>query len=475
MGIRQWLVDHLNKPRTNVVASILEFPAIDIDGMTKRLNLKRLAKEKGEQGIPRPDNETFDATEHSIISEIETEGKIQFNKYLEHQKTYAERAGDASASGLLIKISSAAGDAITNFERKTHVGTGDLYASKRDVMQSDAELTTFKNLHALTRPPHDLGSRTYKIGILILILAIESVLNGFFLAKGHEFGLIGGVSQALIIAGINVFGGAAVGRLVLPWLNHRNLNARAVATVATLGYLFIDVGFNLAVAHYRNAVATDPFEASAVAYRSLLADPLGLNDLQSWLLFLVGFLFSNVALYDGFRMDDPYPGYGRRMRQNLQALDDYNDLKEQLLGELDEIKTSAEEEIDETVRDIGTKQGEFDYIVRKSQALRTNMLQHFMHLGLAGNTLLRFYREENMRHRPAHSPSPARFNQQWKYEPPPLAGEDVSPADPEVSRSVSVQALEEAKKQREALHNNYRKACDEYKRIDDLVEPSTVL
>ena len=38
-------------------------------------------------------------------------------------------------------------------------------------------------------------------------------------------------------------------------------------------------------------------------------DPFGLIEFQSWLLFVLGVVFSIVALIDGLIMRDKYPGY----------------------------------------------------------------------------------------------------------------------------------------------------------------------
>ena len=466
------IFDHVRIPRTNVVASILEFPPIDTDGMIKKMRLKELAQEQGARGLPSSDSEVFDSVEQNIINEIGNEAKVQFNAYLDHQNTYAERAGDASIRALTHMIGATAGDATTNFERNTHIGTSDLYARKREVIESERELKRFRERHGLKRPPRDYAAATYKIGVLVLILAIESLLNGFFLSKGSDFGLIGGFLQALLIASINVFCGVAIGRLVLPWVTHRNWSARAVASVGIATYLLANTGFNLAVAHYRNAVASDPFEASSIAYRSLLANPLGIDDLQSWSLFIIGFLFSLIAAYDGFRMNDPYPGYGQRMKQNLEALDEYNALKDELLGDLEQIKKSSEEKMDDLVRSIATRESEFDFIVLKSQALKNSMLQHFTHLESAANTLLSYYRDENRRHR--QTPPPIRFNARWKFVHPSMEGQVVADPNRGTFNEELKRALDEARTQREALHNAFRKAYAEYKRIDELVEIESV-
>lgn len=462
------LADIFKTSRTNVVSSILQFPAIDTDGMIKNMQLKERAKEQGGKNLPASDSEGFDAVEQNIVNEIENEGKIQFNAYLDHQKTYADRAGDASIHKLVLKVGAIVGDSRTDFERHTHAGTDALHASKREVIESDAELKRFREHHHLERPARDYGRRTYKIGFLVLIVAIESFLNGYFLSKGNVFGLIGGVFDALLISFVNVFVGAMVGLFVLPWVIYRNWGPRLIAVISTPIYLSFAVSFNLAVAHYRNAVVSDPFEASVVAGRSLLANPLGIQDLQSWGLFLIGIIFSTIAAYDGWRMDDPYPGYGQRIRQNLEAMEEYNALKDQLLADLEEIKKSAEETMDNVARSIETHQGEISYVAIKSQALKASMLQHYMHLEVAANTLLRFYHDENRKNRT--TPAPVRFDTPWKYERPSMEGVIFVDTNRNAIDEAQRKLLEEAPRQRRALHNAYREALAEYERIDDLVD-----
>lgn len=466
------ILDHFRKPRTNLVASILEFPALDTDGMIKKMKLKELGRERGERNLPSSDSEVFDAIEQSIINEIENEAKTQFSSYLDHQKTYAERAGDVNIQTLIVGVKAIAADAITDLERKTQIGTSDLYSRKRDLIESERDLRQFRERHALERPARDYGEKTFKIGVLIFILALEASLNGAFLSKGSEAGLIGGVFQALIIASINVFVGVVAGWRLFPWTLYRDIAVRILASAGIAVYLIFNFGFNLAIAHYRNAISADPFDASSLAYRSFLSSPMGIDDMQSWALFMIGFTFSLIAAYDGFRMDDPYPGYGQRMRQNLEAHDEYTAEKDALLAQLHQIKKSAEEKMDDLVRTIQNRQGEYNFILKKSGALKQSMLQHYIHLESAANTLLSYYRDENRAHRT--SPVPARFNVRYTFDHPSLeiaAAVNTSPAE---SNDALSQALEEIPKHRESLHAGFRKAYAEYKRIDDLVtiEPS---
>jgi hypothetical protein len=100
----------------------------------------------------------------------------------------------------------------------------------------------------------------------------------------------------------------------------------------------------------------DPFDASVTAFRALWDRPFGIEDLESWALFIMGFMFSMFAAYDGWRLDAPYPGYGRRIRHNLQALDQYNALKNDLLADLDDVKKKAEEEMQDLIRSKPARQ-----------------------------------------------------------------------------------------------------------------------
>jgi hypothetical protein len=458
----------LSKSRTNVFPSSMQFPAIDVDGMIGRMRLKEKAKEQAEQGLPTAESQSFDAVEQEVVNEIENEAKIQYTNYLDNQKVYADRAGDVAIQSLAVRLGTSADDAVTDFQRHTHNGTGELYSRKREVIQTERELNRFKERHGLRRPARNYGKRLVKIGFLLIILVVESLLNGSFLAKGSVFGLVGGVFEALIIAGINVFVGLAVGRLVAPWIGHKNVVAQIFAATGVLVYLAAAVGFNLAVAHYRTAVAGDPFEASLLAYRSLMSDPLAIADLQSWALFIIGFIFSIAAAFDGWLMDDPYPGYGTRMRHNLEALENYNEFKNDLLNDLDEIKQRAEKEMDEIGRKVQDRQNEFGALVLRSHALLSEMTQHFGHLESAANTLLRFYRNENGKYRSA--PVPARFDATWTYVRPPETAAATVMGNREQMEQTVRQVMLDIPQHRKRLHDGFLKALGEYKKIDELVD-----
>ena len=467
-GVAEKLGEILNLPRNNLVASDSAFPAIDVDGTARRLKLRERAQEQGARGLPSADSSLFDGAEQEIANEMENEAKTRLEAYWDRQKVYASRANAARSADLMVQIGGTTDAAIANFQREIRTGVSELFDAGREVVSTTNELDRFKAEHRIKSPPRNYQSKAVKVGLLIPILLIEAVLNGTFLARGSAFGLAGGVLEALIIAGINVAVGVIAGRYILPWTLYRLIVVRLLAALLFAAYMAWTFVFNLAVAHYRTAMTEDPFDAPFLAYQSLVANPIGLADLQSWALLVVGLVFSFVACLDGWLMDDPYPGYGARMRHNVSALRRYTNLKDDLLGDLDGIKDDAERELDRLARAIIERAGEQLHIAAQSQSFARAMEEHFGHIESAGNTLLSLYREENLRHR-APDTAPRRFQERWKYQRPHVGDSALAltgfPSAADTEKEVRAEVLT----RRTALHDEFRKAHAEYKRIDHML------
>src|SRR5690348_4191422 len=138
------IADILRTPRTNVISSILTFPQFDTEGVSKRLRLKELGAERGRDNLPPTGDQLLDSTEQKIVGEVQGVANTQFDQYLQNQQAYADRVSSAGIQGLVVRIGAVTDAAITNFERKTRVGTGDLFALRRDLRDSDRELKEFR-------------------------------------------------------------------------------------------------------------------------------------------------------------------------------------------------------------------------------------------------------------------------------------------------------------------------------------------
>src|SRR5262249_1958023 len=153
-------------------------------------------------------------------------------------------------------------------------------------------------------------------GLLSIFVAIESVLNGMFFAKGSEFGLLGGVGTAIGISLTNVVSSFLLGLWPARWVNHRNVLAKMCGLAVTVVGLSSLIGLHAFAAHLRDAVvAVGEQRALSEAIAALTSTPWRLNDLNSYYLFGLGLLFTLGAFYKGVTFDDPYPRYGAIARR----------------------------------------------------------------------------------------------------------------------------------------------------------------
>lgn len=466
MAIQDFL-ESVKTGRSNAHSTPLQFLRLDTETMAKRMKLREKAAEAGKANLPASNSVVPDATEQEIINEVEGEAKASFDKYLEIQKSYSDRAVDANIQGMVLEIEAAADTAVADFNRKTQVGRSDLYPLKRAAVETDDELLRFRAAEGLKGPAHRFEGRVLKVGILALISVFEVGANATFFMQGSELGYVGGAFVAFFVALINIGAAVLVGMLVLPWIWYKNWFVKFLGAIGVLIYLFGVTYLNLAVAHFRAAAATHELsEAGSVVAGKLWPNPFLLPDFQSWILFGVGMIFAIVALIDAFVMDDPYPGYGRRTRDNLKALRRYADEHDFLTQDLEDIKTDAEEKIEKVARSIQASQGVFSDLTVRSQAIQASINEHFTHLDGAANHLLSIYRDENRRNRTDEAP--ARFSELWQYRRPDTAMSVI----PDHLRKNLDATLETAMARipqcRDKMYVAYNEALTEYKRIDDL-------
>jgi hypothetical protein len=258
------------------------------------------------------------------------------------------------------------------------------------------------------------------VGVLLVLLVFEAVLNGSLLALGHELGLVGGFFLATTIAVLNIGVGFLAGRLAVPWLLHRRFVWKIVGGVGFLLWLGYLAAFNLLVAHYRGALGGEtPETAHIQAVLAFVANPFGIVDVESWLLVGLGLLFGTVALIDGMLWDDPYPGYGRVERKHQAAVDRYADLKADLMSDLAEQKGAFVDTLRSIQDNLVKRRSEFSAVVEARLRLLRGFPIHIGHLEGAANELLATYREANRRSR--KSAAPERFSVPYRLGRPELA------------------------------------------------------
>jgi hypothetical protein len=444
------------------------FPQLDTAVTKKRLKLEDRGQERGHQNLPFADAKAFDDIEQGVVTLIESEKQTCLDKVLGHLRTYKDRIAALGFEQKMFEFTNTANTALSDFKARVHQGHDELFQLRRDVVRIEVELESFRQQNRLERMAHYPDSHLLHWGVISFIVLVESILNGIFLARGAELGLLGGVSQALVIAVINVGIGLTVGWFCLPQLVHRAWWRKVVGGLAGLLLVGLALTFNLVVAHYRNALGGPvPDEAMRTAWTSFVHDPLGVADVLSWLLFLLGVAFSIIALVDGWKMDDPYPGYGRLARKQQTLNDDYAATKSELLEELEAIRDEAVKKLNQIADDIQRRKSEYEAIIGARRKLQASFDQHLRHLQQCGNELLAIYREANRRARTAAVP--AYYAEGWILHTPDLPDEITESRVSETTLETTVaDKFEELKRWSGEIRAAYDTAVLEYRKIEQL-------
>lgn len=458
-----------NDPFVSHVASTDFFQQLDIEQMRQRLGLEEEEAQRRNGNSLSTNGHFFDDIEQRIISAIEREKQAAYKTLAQHLSTYRDRLVSINFQAQFTEGLMAAESAFSDFKWKVSIGRDLLFDLRRDVILITDEINRFKKRHLLERIAQYPASMTLVVGVILVLLTAEGVLNGTFLALGHIHGLVGGIGEALVIAMLNIGTGLVTGWKVLPFLTHRRISLKVVSILGCLLYVVWTLGFNLAVAHYRHVLglvgtgAAQPEQAARLALESLLAHTFDIPDIQAWLLFALGCLFSCIAVGDGWKMDDPYPGYGRRERRRVALQSDYIAQKENLIEELTNTRDAALTKMTSASNEVARRRSEYHAILSSRKRLEEEFRQHLDHLEQTANSLLNTY----WRARQLRSSEP--LFKSWKMSRPasPDSGSEGYIDDHDLEKEVG-RFSENLDEKRQELKAEFEAATASYERIEDL-------
>ena len=365
------------------------FPDLDPKEVAKKLRLEERARELSfRKESLRPPGQ-FDQIEHEIIEYVESDKK-HAHQLLEQQLQNSHRLASLDFQGRVTAIHQAAPDCIAEFRGELAKGEDALHERRRDLIEHETWRDNFRREHGLARPArtHSNAVVFLKWGILFLLLALESALNGSFLAVGSEQGWVGGTSVALAFSFLNVGGAFAAATLGARLLVHRNAFLKILGAVAVALWIAITFALNLALAHYREVAGALVDEPGRQVISRLREAPFLLNDIELWVLFGIGVLFSVAAFVDSLLFFDPYFGYGiveKRLRKSRAR---YRYLKENLVDDLKDIYSDYSTKLSEISQDLSARLGEYDRIISATKSKIEQFNAKQIQLEMAANSIL---------------------------------------------------------------------------------------
>lgn len=382
------------------------FPRIDADDLARRLRIRDLARERASKEEPPTGAETLDAVEQDILRHIADEIAQGRSYALRELQGYGARLSATRLDTKEVEIRNVARDAVSQFGVEIRDGSNRLNIYFQNVRDAHGERKRFRERNALERPVDEPSSLLLYWGLITVLFTIEIVFNSFFFAVGLETGLLGGAIEAVLFALPNIGSGLLVGWYLYPLMNHVSGWKRWYFRFGAIVHFALVAVFNVAVAHYRIALqGPTPENAAHLAVQTLISNPLLVNDMHSLLLIVVGVMFSIFAAVDGYRMQDPYPGYSRVQKRYRSFADQYAYYQRTIVDELEEVKNQAVDVLSQLKDEIPRFHSDLEGLLGSQSQLIKEFDEHCNHLQRCCLRLITLYREENKRARSSETPA----------------------------------------------------------------------
>jgi uncharacterized protein YukE len=461
----------LNQPTHHYRPATTIFLDLNVDRVADELRLAERGSERGGQNRPTSDAQTLDDVEHQVVERIEAHKQDANGIYLDHVHTYDERLTALSFEERFATIQQAAPEAVGDFRAEATVGRDELFVLRRRLNESEVERERFRQRHRIERPARlaSLGKVILKIGVLAILFIIEVVINGSFLAKANVGGLLGGAAQAVTFAALNIIASFFWGMVLIRLVNRRNYFLKLIGLLSFLAYLAFATTLNLTLSHLREippAIAVSDNVGQEVLHR-LLTAPYGLTDINSWILFTIGFIFSLIAMADGLLFFDPYIGYAGLERRWTDATRQFATARSELIERLRDIREDATETMNEAARDLSVRRSEYDALLQGRSRLAQRFDHHQNQIEQTCRALLEIYREANRKAR--STPAPDYFTKAYAVPRISYTGGDPDTSARDNLRQMIAETQELLNQQIKAIHEAFDNAVRTYREIDELL------
>jgi hypothetical protein len=453
---------HEYRPATTI------FLDLNVDRLADELRLVARGKERGSQSRPTTDSQTLDDVEHQIVERIEAHKQAANSIYVDQVHTYDDRVSALSFEQYFTIIQQAAPEAVGDFGAEATIGRDELFGLRRRLNESEVEREQFRARHRLERPARlaSLGKIILKVGVLAVLFIIEVGINAGFLSEANIGGYLGGATQAVVFATLNIIASFLWGMVLIRLVHRRNYFLKLLGILSFVAYAAFAVALNLALSHLREIPPAINGNPGQEVLHRLLTTPYALNDIKSWILFSVGLIFSLVAMADGLLFFDPYIGYAGLERRWIEASKQFAQARIDLIECLRDIREDATEAMNAAADDLSQRRGEYDSILVSRSRLSQLFSQNQNQMEQAGRTLLEIYREANRGAR--SSAAPAYFTKPYVMERIVYTGSEPDTATSDHLRQTISETQNLLKQQVAAIQAAFDKAVDSYSEIDRL-------
>lgn len=463
------IIDELRRAPHSFKPSLNNFQELDPKSIERELQLVNRAKSRGEENEPAVGSKTFDVVENEIVEYVDGVKSKNYQILLDGLEVYNDRISllnlDSKQNELKLEVERS----LAEYEGIIERGLDNLHAKRRRLLIRENDLKQFQDENKLIRSAiyPTFPKKVFLIGLIALLLLVETFGNTAFLAKGNELGILGAITEAVVISALNLIGAM----LFAQWVKnsvHVKLRRQLIGYIGFAIYILYFITLNLAVAHYREVSGVLMESGGIEAINRMHSDPTGLTEFQSWMLLGMGCIFSIISFWDSLQLDDIYPGYGKRTRILDEDREYYIAEKEEHINQLEEHLDITMSKLTGLVSDMKGMKGELFSIVDSRSVLIESFKNILVGLERTGNSLLSIYREANRKAR--NGRAPRRFNENWNMEIPNISNKSSSIS--QLQQSIE-KIIEEADLEvnigLEELKKKHKEGIDKFRALDDLV------
>lgn len=461
------LLQAIFRPKHDYLPGTEVLPEIDLHRLKSELGLAVKGEEDGGRDFPPSSDHAPTETEIRVQTKFKQLRQDAIARTQQAAEVYESRMRAQLVAADEARLRAMPGEAKTDLSARATTEIDFLSQQRVEVRRRDQDFRDFKEQQKIRRAPKPPISKVLAAGITGLAIAIELMFNAYLFQVGNELGYLGAVFEALMVPILNVTFTFLVVMYGVRQLNRRELYRKIIGWVTLLFWLFAMLGFNLLVAHYRDALGSmTTGEAGDFALDHFLRAPFELVGLNSWAILLIGVTVSVIVYLEAWRWDDPIPGYGDVERARVKAVDEFNIKRETALKDLKEIVDRHKQDMTEARRNIDLAAKEAGDISKRHEHLRNDLTSYFSYLELCAAECSAAYREANIKAR--KTPPPAHFATPiWRADPYDLPAIFV----PDVLTSGGEKVRRQVKDDLEAgLLDLNKSHADEIARINSLSE-----
>jgi hypothetical protein len=462
------LLDNLRSADHDFIPTTEIFAPFNAEKVAAEMNLAALGSSRGKNNLPDKSSGSFDELEIKITERVDKAKSNAFNNLEDQLHLFKVRLASLDFEGQFSHIEKVNAESLTDFKGEIVKGKAELHTLRRNLSVADKDLSNFQKKHRLDRgaiAPTG-GKQFMKWALLVFVFLLEWIGNGFFLAEGSRLGFIGGVLEAGLFSLLNVGGTAIITMFGIRNLIHRSFLRKFFGLIAFVAYIAFALTLNLVLAHYRELSGNLIDGIGVEAFRRFMADPLGLEDVKSWMLFGGGLFFSVVTALDVWSMGDPYMGYQAVHQRRVAAEEEYKRVQAELIDELIDLRNQHHEKVDQIIAQLKSRRQDHSAIVaHRNKAL--NLFKDYQtHLERSAIHMISIYRDANIAART--EPPPIHFSQTLKMERlKPTFDKSGELTDKEIAASIK-KAQAELTEQIKAIAKACEEGIAEYKELDNL-------